>query len=251
MIELKYAKVLIFLLLILTGCGQTRKETDFDAASEIEIAVMSESEARTELETTVLSEVDTSKFELQSSGEADSEISSLDSAGMADSESLLDAFLANQIPAVYEDGQKAFMFEDFQYDDEDWDVYSVGERVDLDNDGEKEQIINGPYGGKYLDARNHKIYVLAEGEGTSRELSYVYYDNAVWIVHSDITHAGRQMFWLTRYDGEGKIADEIQLSAEYWESSDYQYHENSDFTFGNDKISMEEYEKLRKELFGW
>lgn len=219
----RYAKVLLFLLFIMTGCGQTHNETD-PKVIELEIDAAFESETAEELEVTA----------------------------MSDSESLLDAFLANQIPAVYDDGrQETFMFEDFQYDGEDWDTWSVGERIDLDNDGEKEQILNGPYGGLYLDARNQKVYILTQGEGTSGELSYVYYDNAVWIVHRDITHAGRQMFWLTRYDGNGKIADEIQLSAEYWESPDYLYHEDSDFTFGEDKISMEEYERLRKEIFGW
>lgn len=218
----RYAKALLFLLFIMTGCGQTRNETD-PKVTELEIDAVFESETAEELEAT-----------------------------MSDSESLLDAFLASQIPAVYDDGrQEAFIFEDFQCNGEDWDTWSVGERVDLDNDGENEQILNGPYGGWYLDARNQNVYILAQGEGTSGELSYVYYDDAVWIVHRDITHVGRQMFWMTRYDGNGKIADEIQLSAEYWESSDYLYHEDSDFTFGEDKISMEEYERLRKEIFGW
>lgn len=121
----------------------------------------------------------------------------------------------------------------------------------MDNDGENEQIVNGPYGGKYFDARDGKVYVLAEGEGTSGELFYTYYDNAVWIVHSDTTHMGRKMYWLTRYDGEGNVTDEFQLSAEYWDSPDSKYDENSDFTYRDEKISMEEYETLRKEIIGW
>lgn len=107
------------------------------------------------------------------------------------------------------------------------------------------------YGGKYFDARDGKVYILAEGEGTSGELFYTYYDNAVWIVHSDITHMGRKMYWLTRYDGEGNVTDEFQLSAEYWDSPDSKYDENSDFTYRDEKISMEEYETLRKEIIGW
>ena len=213
-----YAKMSLCLLLTLTGCGQTHEGAEPETQTESDAAVVSE---------------------LQSSSETDSGMSALDLAGMSDSEMLLDAFLANQIPAVDDEQQAAYMFENFQYDDEEWDTWSVGERVDLDNDGENEQVLNGPYGGWYLDARNQKVYVWATGEGTAGELSYVYYDDAVWIVHRDVTHAGRQMFWLTKYDGNGKIADETQLSAEYWESSDYQYHEDSDFTFGDDKISMD------------
>lgn len=170
-----------------------------------------------------------------------------------ESEELLDAFLAGEIPAGYGDGAGSITIFDLMPVDEedDFRYYSVGERIDLDNDGENEQIVNGPYGGKYFDARDGKVYVLAEGEGTAGELFYTYYDDAVWIVHSDTTHAGRQMYWLTRYDGEGNIVDEFQFSAEYWDSPDSRYDENSDFTYRDEKISMEEYEALGKEIFGW
>ena len=93
----------------------------------------------------------------------------------------------------------------------------------MDNDGENEQIINGPYGGLYLDARDQKVYVFARGEGTSGMLSYTNYDNAVWVVHSDTSHMGRQMFWMTRYDGGEKIVEELLLAAEYWDSPDGVY----------------------------
>lgn len=170
------------------------------------------------------------------------------------SEELLDAFLANEIPAIYNnynDEEEFIMFDSFPFDEEDWFSYSVGERIDLDNDGENEQIVDGPYGGIYFDARDGKVYVLARGEGTAGVLSYTNYDNAVWIVHGDTTHGGRQMYWLAKYDGEGNIADEFQLSAEYWDSPDDKYDENSDFTYRDEKVSMKEYEALSKEIFGW
>ena len=81
-------------------------------------------------------------------------------------------------------------------------------------------------------------------------MSYTHYDSATWIVHSDTTHAGRQTYWLTRYDGDGNIADEFRLGAEYWDSPDGIYDENSDFTYRNAKISMEEYETLLSDIFG-
>lgn len=49
---------------------------------------------------------------------------------------------------------------DLPNDPNDFTYCSVGERVDLDNDGEEELIINGAYGGIYLDVRDNKIYVL-------------------------------------------------------------------------------------------
>ena len=82
-------------------------------------------------------------------------------------------------------------------------------------------------------------------------MSYADYDNATWIVHSDTTHVGRQMFWLTQYDGKGNIVDEFKLMAGYWDSTDDKYDENSDFTYRDEKITMREYEELREEIFGW
>ena len=167
-----------------------------------------------------------------------------------DSEELLDAFLAGEIPAFYDDsGDVSIDFDQLPVDGEDWNSYSVGERIDLDNDGENELILEGPYGGMYIDARAGKVYVLAAGEGTAGILSYTDYDHATWIVHSDTTHAGRQTYWLTKYDGDGNIADEFKLGAEYWYSPDDKYDENSDFTYRDAKISMEEYETLLSEIF--
>lgn len=168
-------------------------------------------------------------------------------------EELLDAFLAGEIPAYYDyKGETGIMYYDqLPQDENDYlSYYSVGERIDLDNDGEVEQIVNGPYGGSYFDARDGKVYVLAEGEGTTGLLSYAEYDNAIWIVHSDIMHGGRQLHWLTQYDGEGKIVDAFEFGAEYWDSPDGKYDENSTFTYRDEEISMSEYEELRKEIFG-
>ncbi|MDE7428554.1 MAG: hypothetical protein K2N00_04670 [Lachnospiraceae bacterium] len=169
-----------------------------------------------------------------------------------DNEELLDAFLAGEIPAIYNnENETIIMYDQLPHDEDDWECYSVGERIDLDNDGEVEQIVNGPYGGMYFDARDGKVYVLAAGEGTAEVLSYTDYDNATWIVYADTLHGGRQLYWLERHDGGGNIVDEFRLEAEYWDSTDFKYHEDSDFTYRDEKISMSEYEELRKEILGW
>lgn len=81
-------------------------------------------------------------------------------------------------------GSGTMMFDELPVDVEDWFRYSVGERIDLDNDGENEQIIDGSYGGIYFDVKDGKVYVLADGNGTVAELSYTNYDNAVWVALS-------------------------------------------------------------------
>ena len=164
------------------------------------------------------------------------------------SESLLDAFLANLTPAFTGDGSACIWVDDLRMNEGEWESYSVGERIDLDNDGENELILNGPYGGMYLDA-GVRVEVLAEGDGTADQLSYVHYDDAVWIVHSDTMHMGRKYYHFTKYEGGGNIVDEFTLSAEYWDSVDDRYDENSDFTYRDQKITMEEYEAMLEEIF--
>ncbi len=219
--------VFMFCLFVLSGCGASQDNKE-NGLSDVE---MQETNAWASTQET--DEEDTVVAELGP-------------------EELLDAFLAGEIPAFYDDGdEKGFLFDQLSHDEDEWDCHSVGERIDLDNDGENEQIVNGPYGGLYFDARDGKVYVLAEGEGTARELSYAVYDHATWIVHSDTSHVGRQTYWLTRYEGGENIADEFKLGAEYWESADDTYDENSDFTYRDEEISMEEYEELIEEIFGF
>lgn len=233
--------VLFAVLLFLSGCGKKSEQTDLKS-NEANFIKMSELQM---MEENILDESDivtTPKSEAPKKVISES----------FNSEKLLDAYLISEIPAIYGDGIE-ILFDQLLQENEEvaYLNFSVGERIDLDNDGEDEQIINGPYGGLYLDARDQKVYVFARGEGTSGMLSYINYDNAVWIVHSDTSHMGRQMFWLTRYDGGEKIVEELLLAAEYWDSPNGVYDENSDFTFREEKISMKTYEALRKELFGW
>ncbi len=163
---------------------------------------------------------------------------------------LLDAFVNGEVNAdsMYE-GKESFSIDDLLNADEEWLKYSEKERRDLDNDDEDELYMDGPYGGMILDARDGKVVILTEGEGTGGVLSYSEYDNAVWICHADTSHGGRQMFFFDKYNGKGEITDSMSLKAEYWESPDDRYDENSIFTFNDENITMQEFEELRHELF--
>ena len=62
-------------------------------------------------------------------------------------EELLDLFINGSISAVSStELTSTFYITDLNMDSEEWDSYSIGEKVDLDNDGENELIICGPYG---------------------------------------------------------------------------------------------------------
>lgn len=267
-INLRIQNIAVFLLCIflLSGCGASQDkeavlpDVEMQERDAEEIAQETDEEDDIILKAQEVDDGDSiqeTDIEENNTEELDdkdnSEVSIVDDIAVdeLEPEELLDAFLAGEIPAYYDYKEETtIMYDQLPHDENDWERYSVGERIDLDNDGEVELIVNGPYGGKYLDARDGKVYVLAEGEGTTGLLSYADYDNATWIVHSDILHWGRELHWLTRYDGEGKIVDTFKFGAEYWNSPDDKYDENSKFTYRDEEISMSEYEELYKQIFG-
>ena len=162
-----------------------------------------------------------------------------------DTNDLVDAFIAGEIPAYYAEGEvnvicdSSFYFEDLQNS---LDCCEVGDRVDLDNDGEKELIIKDLLGGMYLDIRDDKVYVLAENYGTCGVLWYTNFDGKTYIVHSDTTHAGRRMYWFSLYDGRGRMIDSFHLDKEYYDGTEVTY------TYRGEEISESEYEELYEKM---
>ena len=59
------------------------------------------------------------------------------------------------------------------------------------------------------------------------------------------------MFWFEKFNGDGEVADRFTLSAEYWDEPEGRYTENSEFTYRDEKITMQEYENLRQLYMGW
>jgi len=162
---------------------------------------------------------------------------------------LFDSFLAGDIAAEYVDSSEGkFYITDLPIDEEDAFSYSIGDRVDLDNDGELELILNGIYGGKYLDAREGRIFVLDEGWGTAGVISYTNFDGKNWIVHSDTTHGGRYVYDFSLYDSTGKVADTFQLTQEFWETPEVPDGPGTVYTYRNEQITKEEYEELKEKM---
>lgn len=166
-------------------------------------------------------------------------------------EELFGNFLDNQLEAYYENGEY-FLYSDISELDEDeqWlEIRFDEERAyaDIDNDDELEMTLWGPYGGFFIDEIDGRLFLTAQGEGTASVLDYTCHGEEVWLVYSDTSHAGRTMRHFVKYSGEGNIVDEFDLNAEYWESENDCYDESSKFTYRNEEISMEEYEKLLTE----
>lgn len=182
-------------------------------------------------------------------GDSTEDISQLSEDKELSAEALLDEFVAGNIPAFYPDAENSsFYITELLMDEMDYFSYSVGEKIDLDNDGESELILEGPYGGIYLDARGDKIYVLDEGTATTEFLSYTTFDGQTWIVHSDTIHEGRCMYWFTKYDGTGKVLDTFLLSQEFWETPDMPDGPDAVYTYRDEVITEEEYNFLKEKM---
>lgn len=166
---------------------------------------------------------------------------SVDSDKTADE--LLDLFINGSISAADPtDLASAFYITDLKMDTEEWDSYSIGEKADLDNDGEDELILCGPYGGIYLDARNGMVYEFAVAEGTALTLSYVYYNGAVWIMYSSRSSAGFEFYHMEKYEGADSLVAEINFGEELVDPD----HEEPElkYTWNGTEISHEEYTEL-------
>ena len=156
-------------------------------------------------------------------------------------EELLDLFINGSISANSSENS-AFYITDLDMDSGEWDSYSIGERVDLDNDGENELIICGPYGGKYLDARNNKVYEFAAGEGDGLVLSYIVYNGSTWIMYSNRMHTGYEAYHMEKFEGADNLVAEMNFDEELVDEDNVEGEEK--YTLNGTEISYEEYFEL-------
>lgn len=166
-----------------------------------------------------------------------------DTGSEATADELLDAFINGKISAVDStDSTSTFYITDLNTDSEEWGAYSVGEKVDLDNDGENELIISGPYGGIYLDARDNKVYEFAAAEGTALVLSYTYYNDAVWIMYSNVSSAGFAFYHMEKFEGADNLVAEMNIGEELADPDNVEA--GMKYTWNETAISYDEYTAL-------
>ena len=161
-------------------------------------------------------------------------------------EELLDLFINGSISAI-SSGDSAFYITDLDMDSGEWDSYSIGERVDLDNDGENELIICGPYGGIYLDARNNKVYEFAVGEGDSLVLSYVVYNGSTWVMYSNRMHTGYEAYHMEKFEGADNLVAEMNFDEKLVYEDNVEGKEK--YTLNGTEISYDEYFELCSKIF--
>lgn len=164
------------------------------------------------------------------------------------SNKLLDLFINGSIDAV--DAKKltsTLHITDFNMDTEEWDSSSVGERVDLDNDGESELIICGPYGGIYLDARDNKVYKFAAGDGNANRLSYTYYNGEIWILYSNSMNSGYEAYYMEKYEGADNLVAEMSFGEEPVDANNPE--SGMKYLLNGKEISYEEYSTFCSKIF--
>ena len=170
-----------------------------------------------------------------------------DTGSEAAADELLDSFIKGLAGAVdSEDSASTFFVSDLNMNSEEWDAYSIGEKVDLDNDGENELIINGPYGGIYLDARDDKVYEFAAGEGTVLVLSYTYYNGAAWIMYSNRSSAGFEFYHMEKFEGADNLTAEMNFGEEFDPNN---AEAGIKYTLDGAEISYDEYTELCSKIF--
>ena len=234
----RYILLIMMIMLILTGCNNVSNE---------EISIIETETASGEVSITENASEEESITETDS-GELQEAVVDIEEMNLEElsSDELLDLFIDGKIKAYYqEEDREPFYMTDLPSDPNDFTYCSIGDKEDLDNDGENELIINGAYGGIYLDARDGKVYVLDRGDGTAYVIGYTEFDGQTWIVHGDTTHGGRIMYFFILYDGMGNIVDEFNLHKEYWENPDDPDGSNTIYTYRDEQITKEEYDELR------
>ncbi len=161
----------------------------------------------------------------------------------ATAEELLDLFINGKINAIDQTDLTA----SFYIDDLNMYLYSAGEKVDLDNDGENELVISGPCGGIYLDVRNNKVYKFAEGVDNVLVLSYTYYNGAVWTMYSCRSSAGFEFYHMEKFEGADNLAAEMNFGEELADPDNVEA--GFKYTLNGAEISFEEYTELCSKIF--
>lgn len=238
----KIALVCVFLTALnVVACGQEKCDevvtTDESPTRQQESSV--QIDESTNLETEENKTIGAEESNTQTSKNIDTEMTA---------EELLDLFVNGSISATSsEDSTSAFYITDLNMDSGEWDSYSIGERVDLDNDGENELIICGPYGGIYLDARDNKVYEFAVGEGNALELSYVVYNGSIWIMHSNRMNTGYEAYHMEKFEGADNLVAEMNFYEELVDVNNVEGKEKC--TLNGTEISYDEYFELCSKIF--
>lgn len=245
----------LFMMLSLGACGNV-KEDEFSATqqeSSIQVGETVDLEINDDEDTVSMDseikkdeDINTENSSVNQQESSPQVVKSVDEE--MTSEELLDLFINGSIDAVdSKDMTSKFNIADFNIGSEGWDSYSIGEKVDIDNDGENELIICGTYGGIYLDARDNKVYIFAIGDGNANVLSYTYYNGEIWIMYSNSMNDGYECYHMEKYEGADNLVAEMSFSAELVDANNPEA--GMKYLLNGNEISYDEYAAFGSKIF--
>ena len=82
--------------------------------------------------------------------------------------------------------------------------------------------------------------------GTALELSYTYYNGAVWIMYSNRSSAGFEYYHMEKYEGADNLAAEMNFGEEF-DVNDAEA--GVKYTWNGTEISYDEYAELCGKIF--
>ena len=147
-------------------------------------------------------------------------------------------FFNNKISAKRANGTELWN-KDLTYDENDMNCYRIGEQVDVDNDGEKEQFIAGLGGGFFLDCRNNQLYIWPEISDSVGDMTYRQIDGEYWIIYMDTLSSNREYYRIIKYKGTEKIED-IEIKKFEVSGNEYEYYINSELSTEEDFLDIKE-----------
>lgn len=164
------------------------------------------------------------------------------------SDELLNLFINGSIDAIdSKDMTSKFNIADFNIGSKSKNSYSVGEKIDLDNDGENELTICGSYGGIYLDARDNKVYVFAMGDSDENVLSYTYYNGEIWIMYGNGINEEGESYHMEKYEGADNLVAEMSFGSKLVNADNPK--DGMKYFMNGKEISCDKYTEFASKIF--
>ncbi|MFG6323965.1 MAG: hypothetical protein K1W41_21740 [Lachnospiraceae bacterium] len=245
---------ILFMMFSLGACGNakedefavTQQESSMQVSESVNSKINDEKTVNIDSEIKKDEDINTENSSINQQESSPQVVESIDQE--LTSEELLDLFINGSIDAIdSKDMNSKFNIADFNIGSEGWDSYSIGEKIDLDNDGENELIICGTYGGIYLDARENKVYVFAIGDGNANILSYTYYNGEIWIMYSNSMNEGYECYHMEKYEGADNLVAEMSFSAELVDANNPEA--GTKYLLNGNEISYDEYTTFGSKIF--
>ena len=157
---------------------------------------------------------------------------------------LFDLFLNGKIDAevISEDGRDSLNASSLDLEGDEWDSYHFYDYRDVNNDGDTELMLSGPYGYSFFDIRDNKVILFEDGQGTGATCILSYYKDTYWIVQA---HAWEEFddFSMHRYEGS-TLAETIRFGSDEDENGEKYFYRSLPDSDEIEKISESEYNEL-------